>query len=769
LHRPYHDRVIHTLLRLGLAAWCGRRLPTASGELAAPGLAGPVTVRRDDWGVPHVEAEFPADAWFGLGFCHAQDRGFQLETLVRVGRGTLAELVGPDGLEVDRLSRRVGFRRSGAAQLEVQDADVRATLAAYAAGVNAGFAVGVRRPPHEFALLGGSPSPWEAADVLAVLAFQAFGLASNLDLELARLRVLAADGEAALRAVDPVGATGGGRVSAELLDALAADVAGFRRVAPAGGGSNAWVIAGERTASGKPLLANDPHLPPTAPGIWYLAHLDAPGWAVAGAGLVGTPCVAVGHNGFCCWGMTAALTDNTDLFVEELSGEGRRCRGPGGWEPVEVLGEVIRVKGGPDVTETVLVTPRGPVISPLLPGVTQALSLAAVWLQPLRLRGLLDAPTARSFDQFRRAFAHWPTLPQNVVYADADGTSGYQLVGQLPVRTAGNGLLPQPAGGWAGLVPFDAMPVEVNPPAGFRATANDPPAPTPGAWLGADYCDDSRAAVIRQELAAHTGWTVADCQRLQRDVRSRRWDDLKPVLLGVTPANPDAAEAVELLRDWDGHVTAGSPAATVFELTACGLCGRVAKVLAPAGWETAMGGTGDGPFGYNLFGERRVQHLVATLRADPGRWAGVVEEELGSAVRRLRREFGPGPAWWAWGAVRPLDPRHPLLDKVRFVGDLFSLPKLSLGGDGLTVQQMGLRPLQPLAPPHMAPGLRAAFDTADWGRCRFALLGGQSGNPFSRHFADQLQTWQDGGGIPMPWTPAEVLRAAVATLRLSPG
>ena len=788
--------MFHTLTRLAVGAAFGRRLPTARGELTVPGLTGPLAIRRDGWGVPHIEAESTADAWFGLGFCHAQDRGFQLETLVRVARGTLAELVGAKGLEVDRFSRRVGFKRAGLAQLAVQHADMCLALAGYTAGVNAGFAHGVRKPPHEFALFKATPTVWEPADVLAVIAFQAFGLASNADLELARLRIHDADGEAAMTAVDPVfgsrraasvswsgpggdfvahprtGPAHAGRSPEPLADLLLADLAAFRRFAPGGGGSNAWVIAGDRTASGKPLLANDPHLPPTAPGIWYLAHLDAPGWAVAGAGLVGTPTVAVGHNGFCCWGITAALIDNTDLFVEELSADGTQARGPDGWEPVETFAETIRVKDATDVVETVVVTRRGPVISPLVPGLPHAVSLCGVWLQPHPIRGLIDAPAARGFDQFRRAFAHWPTLPQNVLYADADGTTGYQLVGQLPVRRSGHGLFPRhaadPTAGWTGLVPFEAMPFEVNPPAGFRATANDPPVPPPGVWLGADFCDDSRATTLRAELARTASWNVADCQRLQRDVQSRRWADLKGFVLPLEPADADARLALELLRGWDGQVSADSAAATVFELWAAVMCRSVIIDYAPKSWPLAMGGFNDGVFSQNLFGERRVEHLLGVLRAEPGRWDEDMVMALTSAVWRLRRQFGPGPAWWAWGAVRQLTPRHPLLDKVRFLGDLFSLPPLSVGGDAHTVQQMGVRPMVPLGPPHMAPGLRAVFDTADWGRCRFALLGGQSGNPFSPHFADQLYAWDEGDGVPMPWTPAEVLRAAASTLRLVP-
>ncbi|HVK09014.1 MAG TPA: penicillin acylase family protein, partial [Gemmataceae bacterium] len=455
------------LLRLAL----GRRRPVHSGELRVRGLGEPITIRRDQWGIPHVEAESDAGGWFGLGFCHGQDRAFQLEMLLRVARGTLAELVGPQGLPVDRVSRRVGFRRSAARRWDAQPDDVKAILTEYTSGINAGATTGLPRKPHEFALLRADPTPWEPADVLAFLALQSFMLPSNWDVELARLRILQADGPDALLALDPVPSSTQSSVlsteSTSVLDRLAEDLALFREFAPAGGGSNNWAIAGSRTASGKPLMANDPHLPMTAPSIWYLAHVATPDWAVAGASMVGTPAVAVGHNGFACWGMTAGLIDNSDLFLEPASAG-------------ETVREVIRVRGRPDAVEDVLVTPRGPVISPTVAGASVVVSLRATWLDARPVRGLLDVPRARDYETFRRAFADWPSLPQNLVYADAAGTIGWQLAGQVPVRRGHSGLVPVPADapgvGWEPEpVPFDRMPFAVNPPEGFVATANSDP------------------------------------------------------------------------------------------------------------------------------------------------------------------------------------------------------------------------------------------------------------------------------------------------------
>jgi penicillin G amidase len=306
----------------------GSRLPKTSGELGVPGLAAETTIRRDKWGIPHIEAKNENDAWYGLGFCHGQDRTFQLETFLRVIRGTLAALVGKDGIAIDRVSRRIGFSRNNAGQFAKFAPDIQANIDAYVKGVNAGGTHGLARKPHEFALLRSRPTPWESADVVGMVKLQSFLFATNADVELARLKILLADGPEALSALDPSYSTpwpstsrlGVAEVSSEMapaIDRLAEDLSAFASVLGGGGASNSWVISGTRTASGRPLLVNDPHLPALLPSPWYLAHLSTPDWGVAGATLVGGPAVEVGHNGYAAWGITAALFDNADLYQEE--------------------------------------------------------------------------------------------------------------------------------------------------------------------------------------------------------------------------------------------------------------------------------------------------------------------------------------------------------------------------------------------------------------------------------------------------------------------
>ncbi|HUR53264.1 MAG TPA: penicillin acylase family protein, partial [Gemmataceae bacterium] len=720
-----------------------------------------------------------ADAAFGLGFCHGQDRAAQLEVLWRVGRGRLAEWVGPAGLPSDRMSRRIGFRRAAEKQFFVLPAAQTEFVAAFVAGINAGHSVGLQKKPHEFALVGGEPSPWDAADVLAVMQLQSFVLPSNWDVELARLRLLKSDGPEAVKALDPVPGERG--VSTPRLNPaehwgvdtprspriaeLAADLAALQAVLPRGGGSNNWVIAGSRTATGKPILASDPHLSPTAPPPWYLAHVRTPDWEILGANLAGTPAFPIGHNGSAAWGVTAGLTDNTDLFLETVRPDECQC-----------VTEVIRVKGQPDVKEEVFITPRGPILTPILDDLTESLSLRAVWLDPLPLGGFVCNMRAKTFDEFRRPFAAWPALPLNVLYADAGGTIGWQLVGQVPQRLGGNGTLPTPASspGWAAEhVPFDAMPFTVNPECGYLGTANNPPASV-SPWLGADFVDDYRARVILEVLGKRTDWDADGCRLLQLDTRSIPWEEMRDTVLSLAPTDPDGRDGLKLLARWDGNVTIDSAAAAVFQLLVAEMCVRVAKAKAPHGWRAALGETGLGQTGGNLFTDRRVGHLSRLLRQQPDGWfarpwADEIADALAGVVRTLRQKHGPGPAFWGWGHLRQLRLEHPLFKDKRFLGKVFNLGPVPIAGDMNTVSQAGCRPLEPLDFTHNMANMRCVFDLADLPKSTFVLCGGQSGNPWSPHHADQFPLWQAGETINPPFDQTRVIRECKKVLRLMPG
>jgi len=752
----------------------GRRLPRTRGTVSVGGISGPVSIGRDRWGIPHINAGSAADAWFAVGFCHGQDRGFQLEILARAGRGTLAELLGSNAVPIDRLSRTLGFRRVATRQRELLDRDVLATLQAYVAGIHA--AAGVTARPHELVLLRAQRTDWQVEDVLSFMGLQSLALAGNWDSELARLAILLADGAEALRAVgerhgawlpvvDPVGMAAG-----PALDRLAQDLATLRALVGEGGGSNAWAISPSRTATGGPILANDPHLGADVPAPWYLLHVQTPDWEVAGASFVGGPVVPSGHNGRVAWGITAGCTDSADLFWEEISPSGI-ARGPDGDEEVTRIREVIGVRGGHSVAEDVMITARGPVITPILDGVDQVLSLRATWLEAAPVRGLLDTVRATDFATFRDAFRAWPGPALNVVYADLDGHVGWQLIGTLPRRRSGDGTLPRPAWepGWEGEhLSFDAMPFALDPQPGFVVSANNAPRVDAEGlpMLGIDWLDGYRAAALHERLSDRDDWDVGASAALQRDVFSVPWVELREIVLGIMPSSPDEELALALLRGWDGRVEAGSAAASVFELLLAELAAATTREASPTAWRWAMGAGFGGVITRTAFGARTVARLVATLRAGPDR-SDAVRAALRVAIATLTAARGPRPARWAWGDVRPLRLRH-VLGAVKPLDRVFNLGPLRVGGDTNTIAQAGVRPLDPLGASGAIANHRTVIDLADPDRSRYVLAGGQSGNPLSPHYSDQLETWAHGVGVPIAWSRAAVAAAIVNRLELRP-
>ncbi|MFL5241994.1 MAG: penicillin acylase family protein [Gemmataceae bacterium] len=762
----------------------GQRLPTIEGQLTTPGVHQPILIRRDRWGIPSIQAENDHDAWYGLGFCHGQDRTFQLESLLRVIRGTLAELVGPDGLVVDRLVRRIGFIRAAKSQLPLLAPEVREMIDAYAAGATAGGALGLIRRPHEFVLLRSEPTPWTALDVLGLLKLLSFSLVSNWDAELARHRILTLDGPTALKELEPEYAdwlpvTSPPAIPAgPAFDCLAANLAAFQKRVPLGGGSNNWALGSKRTRTGRPILANDPHLPGVLPPHWYLAHIHTPTWQVSGASFVGGPTFPAGHNAYGAWGVTVGLVDNTDLFLEELGPDRRSVRQGEGFIPCEVQLETIAVKGATSEQVEVLITPRGPIISPALDGIKEAYSMRATWLEPLPIRGLLAIHKSTDFQSFRQCLAEWPGLAFNMVYADTKGNYGWQMMGLAPRRKSGYGTLPLPGwvdeNGWHDdPVPFDEMPWALNPGIGFLATANNKPVQDgEGPFLSADFADGYRCAAIVRFLAESNKWDITTTQALQLDQTSLPWQEIRDLVVSIPVEDEAAMQGLEVLQSWDGKAAADSPGAAVFELFTSEMMVRFAKAVAPKSYEWALG-KGSTPLApVGLFGERRVAHIVERMRRQPpGIFSRSWSEEMAAALKEviigLRALYGNEPANWAWGYIRPLILRHPLGRKKPF-DRVFNLGPIPMGGDANTIPQATVTPLHPTGDPAYIPSLRMVVDVGNWSASRFILASGQSGNPLSPHYADQLPLWERNEGLPIAWTEEDIQKTTVATLKLLP-
>ena len=762
----------------------GSRLPITSGSLEVEGPRGSVTVHRDRHGIPMIEAEDELDVFFGFGFCQGQDRSAQIELMKRAASGTLSELFGRFTLRVDRLFRRAGLRRAAEEQLSVLAPDVVSTITAFVAGVNAGRSVGLPRRPHEFVLLRTHPTEFTPVDVMAILKLQSFAIPSNWDSELARLMVLNLDGPEALLDLDPEYpewhrvASPPAAVAGKAAERLAEDLTMFRETIGTGGGSNSWALSGAKTQSGRPLLANDPHLAPIAPPHWYLARMQAPGWAVAGAALPGTPAIAIGHNGNCAWGITAGLTDNTDLFLERIGPDGRSVLEDGKYVPCETRKEVFRVRGGKDIEEDVLVTPRGPVISPALYGELGAISMRAVWLDPLPMMGFMAAPEAKTFEEFRAPFAQWPILPLNLVYADTGGNIGYQLVGQAPRRRRGHGTVPSagwdPHAGWEDEgVPFDEMPHVINPTCGYVASANTQPEPHgPGPYLGIDWIDGYRLGRITEALEERSDWDVETTAEFHMDVKSMPWTELRGQILGGNAGSPEVRAAREVLESWDGRMAAESAGATIFHLLSQEMSRRIARARAPRSAPWLLGRSLHAVTGISFFAARRVGRLSRLLRERPpgwfdNGWQAEIDDALRSAYSYAVRRLGDSPSGWRWGRARTATLAHPM-SRVPLLGGIFNLGPFECPGDVNTVFQAGTVGDDPFGNPGVVPSMRMVLDVGDWDRSLFSLPGGQSGNPLSPHYRDLLPAWLNGAGVPIPWTPQAIKAGTVETLTLNP-
>ena len=776
--------MLKPLSRSLLRAMLGKRLPKTAGRLETPGARGQVLIRRDGWGIPYVDAESVEDAWYGLGFCQGQDRAVQLEGLLRLLRGTLAQAAGPALLPVDRLSRRVGFRRAGAAHYRALRESSRRSIAAFARGLYDGATLGCPRAPHELALAGATPTPFTPEDVIAAGKFVAFTLSSNWDTELARMKILQEDGLDALADLEPLGHpddaehAAHGPDAARAIDALSEDLAAFLELAGHGGMSNGWAVAPSRTATGRPILANDPHLPPSLPPSWYLARVTTPQWSVAGVSFVGAPMFVAGHNGTIAWGVTAGLMDNTDLFLERVGEDGRSVLEGDEYVSCEVAREVIGVKGQAPVVEEVLITKRGPIISPALNSDVPALSLCATWLNPKAFATLDELHLARDFEQFRQAWRGWNLASFGLVYADAEGHVGELMAGEAPSRREGWGMMPaagwKPGAGWRDSpVPFDDMPRLLDPQEGFVATANSGPHPGyDGPFIGVDWLAPYRRRRITERLRAKSDWDVQATQSLQLDQLSLPWRDMRATVLAAPGATPHSARALEMLAHWDGRVSADSPAASVYEFFEWEMARRMVKAKAPRSYRWALG-AGFTPIAVKTaFGHRLTCVLIRLMEERPDDWFGrpwldEVDDALDAAYAELRRRYGPDERRWAWGRVRPATLRHAASARPP-LGVLLNLGPFPWGGDAETVGQAAGPVHDPAGDVTVAASMRMVIDVGNWDASRYVLPGGQSGNPLSPHYSDMLPLWRRGEGVPIAWSAAELDKATVAELRIVP-
>jgi penicillin amidase len=751
-----------------------RPLPRLSGTIRVDGPSAPLTIRRDRQGVPHVRAGSRVDGAFAVGFLHAQDRMWQMELHRRIAAGRLSELAGKQAIPVDQLMRKVGLRRVSEAEWHVTQAngELRALLEAYTAGVNA--AIRDRPPAAEFTMLRHRPEPWAPEDCLAVARLLSFTQSSNWEAQLIRMRMLKELGPELTAAIDPAyppanpwveAGLPAGEWGMDLLEQLGA-VDELLQLSTWASASNTWVVDGSRSATGQPLLANDPHGTLTTPGSWHQVHLETPEDEIAGMAFLGTPFIAFGHNRRIAWGIVNAQLSTQSLYVERLNPNNPlQFEDRGSWHDAVRFREVIRVRGARSVVEDVLVTRHGPVISSAVPGGQPPISLRWVGLDSEvdSLGWAMRLNQARDWKSFRYAVGSCAAPAMVVSYADVDGNIGFRLMGFVPLRPSGQGRLPTPgwdgSAEWLGFIPFEEVPEALNPPSGFIVAANNPIAydryplvfePTTG----------YRARRVRDVVAGGPALSVEDCVRLQNDVHSLPGAALRDLVVGRLEGRPEEeiALGVRLLAEWDARLDGESAAACVYG----GLLERLAERmigthLSAALRDQVLGRSvhpffPTGPFSGRL--TPSIIEAVAQGRPAPG---SPIDREacdqlvaacLAETVADLRQRQGADAARWRWGAEQRVLYAHPVADAVRPLGAILNRGPFAGSGDIDTVRLMGHSTGRGVVSPTTSATCRAVYDLGDWSRSVISHSPGESGHPASPHYADMIADYL--AGLPRP-------------------
>lgn len=749
--------------------------PTVDGVLSVRGSDGLVEVIRDRHGVPHIFASTEHDAFFGHGFVHAQDRLFQMEGARRLATGRLAEVAGPSALASDRLLRRIGLHRVAERDASVVTPEVHALLDAYARGVNEGVRHLAALPP-EFALLGDAFELWSVRDVMLIARFVMFSFAGNWNTELVRGRLAAALGPELAAQLDPVhpptstvtGAEYGG-AQERLLRAYEQAV---RQGLPPLLASNAWAVTSARSETGAPLLAADPHVDVSLPGIFHVAHISGGPLDLVGAGIAGLPGALIGHNQRLAWGVTAGMADVSDCYVEEFALDGgSRYRVPGGWAQAEEVVERIEVMGDEPVEEHVLVTRHGPVVSPALEGERRAIALRSTVLEGRDVATPMVALwRASTFDEANAIIDGWPGTTFNWVLASVEDRIAYRFAGDIPQRQPGEGLLPRSGPASEGLLPphpASSLPRVVDPPVGVVVSANN--APGGGLELGEEWAEPARADRIRDLLDRRERHTVGSLAAIQNDRYSAHLVRFRDLLL-ARGAVEDSERAI--LDGWDGRLVPESPGAALAWAAYRALATDTAERLAGPLGRVVLGQAVDSVPVNSAFAYRGQGLIITAAERALAPWFEGPEDRdrrLAGAVARavdlLRQHSESEPSRWRLGDVQRYRLPH-ALDGLPGLGRLFSRGDWAFGGDVNTVVQAQGVTWSEVGEVRVAPGYRQVVDLADWDASVFMVPTGNSGIPGHPRYVDCAEEYVSGTYRPLLYSRTAVEAAAESWLVL---
>jgi penicillin amidase len=747
-------------------------LAQVDGELKLVGLEEPVEILRDRWGVPHIYARNTHDLFFAQGFVAAQDRLFQIDMWLRQARGEMAEAFGPEFVEADTFARLMKYRGDMDAEWSSYAPDTREIATAFTAGINAAIDQFGEKPPIEFQILGLKPKKWKPEDILGRMS--GIYMSQNFRNEVQRARLIAAVGIDKARWIAPVDPPLKYMSALEMDELKAIDgriLAGYEAATrtlsfkPAKTESNNWVVSGNRSTSGKPLLASDPHRAIALPSLRYLVHLQAPGWNVIGSGEPALPGVAIGHNDRIAWGFTIVGVDQADIYVEEVKPAGpTEYRVGDRWEAMTLVRETIPVKGEKDRMVELRYTRHGPVI---FQDGKRNRAYALKWVGHeaggAAYLASLSVGRAHNRQTFLAAIERWKVPGLNFVYADVDGAIGWIAAARTPVRAKHSGLLPVPGNGyeWSNFLAVRDLPQRFDPEEGWLATANHNIVPDGYQHrVGHEFAAPYRYLRIRQTLASRQKWDLDGFRAIQHDEKSLPGLAITRLLRGIELQDETLQPFAKLLAEWDGRLTVDANAGPLYAIWLRTLQEAFYSLQAPkelVASATSLGG---------------LPTMLAALEDSDPRWFGadaraardkLLRETFAKAMERLKKL--PASQQDRWGALHTVTFRHPLATLDTSVAKAFNVGPFERTGDVNTPNNT--RHDEKFNQIHGAT-YRHLFDLADWDRAIATSAPGQSGQPGSSHYADLAPLWAKGEYFPLAFSRSKVESVKGNRLMLKP-
>ncbi|MEZ5009195.1 MAG: penicillin acylase family protein [Chitinophagales bacterium] len=776
------------ILKSGFTLWSKTKLPTVEGDIKLSGIRNGVEIIRDQWGIPHIYASSIHDVLYAQGFVHAQDRLWQMDLTRRAAQGRLSEFIGKDALEVDRMSRTLGFKRVAEADMKLYDAEQHALVESYCNGINAYLKHTSFKKPIEFSLVKLKPSNFEPIDVLSISRLLTSQMSWGWYDELVRAKLLEIVGEEGMQELDntylqnAITLPKGIEFNQLNIDHKFKTTDNYT---PKISGSNAWTISGNKTTTGQPFLCNDPHLAITNPNIWYEIHLDCPELKVTGVSIPGTPLVPIGHNENIAWGITLSFTDIEDLVIEKFTDDSLETYLYKDEKlKTEIFEEEIKVKGETKpFIEKVYQTKHGVIVSDALNYSKNHLALQSMAFRPNKsLWAWYTLNISKNWDDFKEGVSYLEAPGLNIVFADVQGNIGYYNSGKMPIKTKASASVPTP--GWTGesdwndFVPFDQMPHAFNPEKNYVVTCNNKNTPADYPYfLGDIYMNGYRAERLEKLIHSKERLGIDDFTSMQQDIYSIPGLAFAKHFANLTFNDPQLEKLKSTLVNWDGLLTESTIGGTLYEVTKEKVVRRLYNKLIPdKELVNELLGKGYSPsfaVSNTFLGHNTGNLLQLLVKADSycinqyGSKETLLKDGFQDAIQYLTDQLGNDSSQWQWSKIHQMEIPHALsiqkpLDKV------FGLGPFPIGGDTDTPFQTYPNNVDKFDGEIVTASYRQIIDMSNFDNSLSITPGGQSGNLASPFYASQINDWLKGKFHPMCWSRASVDKNQKHLLRLEP-